>query len=333
MPLTVEPVDPRALDDETADGLAAILNTMAQADTPRPLLRTGAGVAAEARYSTENRPYDGLWVARSGGETIGHASLEFSTWSNTHLGVVFCAVHPEHRGRGAGRRLLDVQIEAVRAAGRSMLLTFALRETPTAQFLLTNGFDVGQHNTQRRIAPQKLDYRVTEALAAEAATAAADYELVRLVGPLPKEWLPDLQSLAEAINDAPLDGADLEAESLPVERLRAYDLALAARGQRVYRLLARHRATGEWAGHTILCVDELRPGVALQEDTSVLSAHRGHRLGLLLKATMLLWMRESHPELTSIDTWNADTNAHMIAVNEQLGAFVLNRGYLLQRHV
>ena len=103
------------------------------------------------------------------------------------------------------------------------------------------------------------------------------------------------------------------------------------RRQQVYRLMARHRRTGEWAGHTILCVDGTRPGYAVQEDTSVVRDHRGHRLGMLLKASMLLWMRETHPELTTIDTWNATSNSHMIAVNEALGCEVSQLGVAMQR--
>jgi len=100
-----------------------------------------------------------------------------------------------------------------------------------------------------------------------------------------------------------------------------------------HRLMARHKETGAWAGHTIVCVDEHCPGFAMQEDTSVVSAHRGHRLGMLLKATMLLWLRDAQPMLETIDTWNALSNRHMIAVNDELGCVVEARGAALQLHL
>ena len=56
-----------------------------------------------------------------------------------------------------------------------------------------------------------------------------------------------------------------------------------------------------------------------QHDTAVARDHRGHRLGLLVKSAMNLWLAESEPELKTIDTWNAESNDHMIAVNEELG--------------
>ena len=123
-----------------------------------------------------------------------------------------------------------------------------------------------------------------------------DYELVRLDGAAPDEWLGELVDLFEAINDAPTDAMEVEPDSFPVERIRRYESAMAHRRQHLYRLMARHKETGAWAGHTIVCVDEHCPGFAMQEDTSVVSAHRGHRLGMLLKATMLLWLRDAQPD-------------------------------------
>ena len=73
----------------------------------------------------------------------------------------------------------------------------------------------------------------------------------------------------------------------------------------MFRTFARHRDTGEQAGHTVVLVDVERPQLAHQHDTSVVSSHRGHKLGLLLKTDMNLWLREVQPQVAVIDTWNA----------------------------
>lgn len=330
----VKPVDPLTLDHDNADAMAACSTAAAAADGLTVAASTGPAVAAMLRYGHDNRPFDGAWLARDEQRRLlGWATLELPVWDNPHMAVVFCSVQPDARARGVGTALLAAQTEMAQAAGRSLLLTFGFRESAGAQFLLDHGFEVGQLTSQRRLEMQRLDYERLASLAKEAAAATADYEIVEFVGSTPEPLLPAMSKLFEAINDAPLDEAAFEATAYPVERVRRYEAAMAARGQHVYRLVARHRRTQEWAGLTILCVDSLRPGVAMQEDTSVLPAHRGHRLGLLLKARMLLWMRERHPELETIDTWNADSNRHMIAVNEQLGCFVVARGYVLQRHL
>jgi hypothetical protein len=157
----------------------------------------------------------------------------------------------------------------------------------------------------------------------EAAASAADYELIRQVGPTPDERLEGMVALHAAINDAPRDDPGLEADVWDVARLTDYENAMAGRHQTPYRVMARHRRSGEWAGLSLLCVDEFQPTVAFQEDTSVVREHRGHRLGLLMKTEMLRWIAAERPEIGATDTWNETTNHHMIAVNERLGANVL----------
>lgn len=331
--MTIERVDPLTLDPGTADRCADIMNAAITASGLDQPSVSGRAFEGQVTYGHDSTPSDGLWLAREGGEIVGHAQLELAKWDNPRMAMVFCSVHPDQLGRGIGTALLEAQTQAARAAGRDLLLTFAMRDTPTAPFLTNAGFEVAQATVQRRLRPPELDYAAIQKYADEAATHATDYELIRLDGPAPEEWLPTLQDLHEAINDAPIDEMDLEPDVFPPERLRSFETAMAARGQRLYRLMVRHRETGAWAGHTILCVEETRPGVAMQEDTSVVAAHRGHRLGMLLKATMLLWMRDAHPELETIDTWNAESNHHMVAVNDRLGCTINGYGVALQRHL
>jgi hypothetical protein len=96
-------------------------------------------------------------------------------------------------------------------------------------------------------------------------------------------------------------------------------------------MLARHRGTGELVGHTVVAVEGHRPQVGHQHDTTVVRSHRGHRLGLLLKSAMVLWLAEAEPQLEVVDTWNAESNDHMITVNEALGYRWMARGVQLQK--
>ncbi len=106
-----------------------------------------------------------------------------------------------------------------------------------------------------------------------------------------------------------------------------------AGGRRLYRVVARHRGSGELAGQTVAAVDVERPWFADQHDTSVVRAHRGHRLGLLLKIEMLRWLREEEPQVRRMDTDNAADNAYMIAINEMLGYRVVGRYVEWQRRL
>jgi RimJ/RimL family protein N-acetyltransferase len=73
------------------------------------------------------------------------------------------------------------------------------------------------------------------------------------------------------------------------------------------------------AALTQLEVDPDSPEWGHQGLTAATRPHRGHRLGLLVKAAMLQWLGQAEPGLERIETGNADANEHMIAVNETLG--------------
>jgi RimJ/RimL family protein N-acetyltransferase len=47
--------------------------------------------------------------------------------------------------------------------------------------------------------------------------------------------------------------------------------------------------------------------------------HRGHGLGFAMKLANLFAMLEQHPGVRRINTWNAEDNGPMIAVNEDMG--------------
>jgi hypothetical protein len=172
---------------------------------------------------------------------------------------------------------------------------------------------------------------VVQQLYDDAAAVAADYELVRIAGRTPDELMDAVVELSAAINDAPTDDLDIEDDVMSAERVEAYETSVLAHGERLYRLVARHRETGELGGHTVVAVEEARPALASQHDTAVARAHRGHRLGMLLKAGMLLWLAEAEPQVESVDTWNAESNDHMIAVNEALAYRVMGRALQFQK--
>jgi RimJ/RimL family protein N-acetyltransferase len=90
-------------------------------------------------------------------------------------------------------------------------------------------------------------------------------------------------------------------------------------GVRTYTIAAAHDASGELAAMTQLSVAPDSPQWGHQGLTAVTRQHRGHRLGLLVKIAMLDLLAETEPAIEVIDTGNASSNDHMIAVNDALG--------------
>jgi GNAT superfamily N-acetyltransferase len=228
-------------------------------------------------------------------------------------------VHPEHRRRGLGRALLGHAAKRAAAAGRSVLGGEVRDGSAGDAFAVAIGAKAGIAATMRR-----LDVRAAPAgrlarLRAEAAEAAAGYSLARWLGPTPPEYRAGFARALNAYADAPHDEGQ-EADEWDADRVRdRADAAAQAMGLRSYRVVAFDDASGELAGVTNVGVEPEDPYWGHQGLTAVTGAHRGHRLGLLLKIAMLEWLAEAEPAVERIDTGNASANDHMIAVNDALG--------------
>jgi GNAT superfamily N-acetyltransferase len=265
------------------------------------------------------------------GRAVAVGECATSEWDNRHLAWLHVEVHPDHRRRGRGTELLEELAAHARTLGRTSLGSDGWDAEGPREFADRHGFVPKSTAINRRQFLAQVDWDAVARMHQDASTAATDYEVLRRVGATPDDEIEAVATMTASINDAPTDDLDIEDEVFPPERIRAFEHAHAARGLTLHRVLARHRETGELAGHTVVSVDEERPHIGEQLDTSVVAAHRGHRLGLLLKSDMNLWLREAQPQLDTIDTWNAASNDHMIAVNELLGYRVMGRELEFQK--
>ncbi|HET7388285.1 MAG TPA: GNAT family N-acetyltransferase [Nocardioidaceae bacterium] len=320
--------DDRAL----VEGFVAVTNAVNAVDSPWDHPQTVAGYTGMLRHGWDGEPPH-AFVGRLDDAVVAQGEYSTTEWDNTHLAWVWLAVHPDHRRRGLGSAMLEHLIARAKAEGKTVLGTDGWDSPTTAAFAAAHGLERKSQAIQRRQTLADLDRALVRKRCDEAAAAASAYELVRIAGRTPEELLEAVATMTAAINDAPTDDLDIEDEVFPPERIRRYEDAQLAREYRLYRLLARHRETGGLAGHTVVAVEGERPHLGHQHDTSVVRAHRGHRLGMLLKAGMLEWLADVEPQLATVDTWNAESNDHMIGVNEELGYQVLGRGIQFQRSV
>jgi GNAT superfamily N-acetyltransferase len=83
--------------------------------------------------------------------------------------------------------------------------------------------------------------------------------------------------------------------------------------------VVQHDESGRLAGFTEIAVPLGAPESVWQHDTLVMREHRGHGLGYALKVANLRALAGECPAARRVNTWNAAENAHMIAVNEEIG--------------
>jgi ribosomal protein S18 acetylase RimI-like enzyme len=326
-------LDADNLDESDVAGATAMLEAARRADYPHRAAITASAHRAWLRHGWDgNRRLTALG-RDDRGRVVGVLEVEMPRWDNTHLGVVDLTVDPSRRRQGLGRELLEVGIERLRAAGRTVVIVTAAENTPGADFLKSFGFDPAMEDIVRHQDLLGVDWARLDEEYARAEPYAAGYELVRMPGETPDDMVDPVLRMTAAINDAPTGDLDIEDEVFTVDRLRAFEAAERARNRRYYRLAARHVDTGELAGHTVVGLDADQPGYGFQYDTSVLRAHRGHRLGLLLKIAMVRWLTEVEPQLRSIYTGNAASNSYMIRINELLGYQVVIKYVEWQRRL
>lgn len=253
----------------------------------------------------------------------GLARIELPAHDNPHLAVVDVLVAPGQRRRGTGRALWLAAADLARADGRRTLLAEA-RVGGTAEALFASvGAEPELEEVQRLQRLRELDPVRVEELRQTAARAARGYRLDSWTGPTPPSLQAAVAGLQHTLNDAPMGGLDHDGERWDADRLAVRDAAVVAAGLRMHTVVALS-AHGEPAGFTDVAVAE-DGAFAWQWGTGVVPAHRGHRLGLLLKATMVERLRALEPALEVVTTWNATSNAHMVAVNDALGYVAVDR--------
>lgn len=318
--MRIQPIDLGA--DRPQDDLISGLHSAhvaATTDDPGPQMSLAHFRRACCTQTQKERAE--AWVIVRAGEVVGGYGLALPKLDNLHMGWLFpLAVRPEHRGHGLGSALLDHALDRMRTLGRNLLLT----ETPAtgvgARFARAHGMTVALVEARRTLDLRKTDWPALERLLPE----VAGYSLERWIGPAGEERLPDLATLMNGMNDAPRDD-EVEGTDFTPDLIRAREALTPVAGLTCYSVIARRDSDGAPAGYTRVYLDAGHSDTwGGQSDTTVLKEHRGHRLGLLLKLTNLFWLRDREPHLERVITWNAASNAHMLAINEAMGFELLD---------
>lgn len=125
--------------------------------------------------------------------------------------------------------------------------------------------------------------------------------------------------LPRVLSDSPRGELDMDDAVWDAARYREYELEFRARRRHQLATAAVERATGRLVAFTDLNVPLTDHRQAAQYGTVVVPDHRGRRLGWMVKAANLLHLLDAYRDTESVQTYNAEENVHMVAVNEALG--------------
>lgn len=302
----LDPADAMAL-DEFYDVYARSLNR----DFDQPY--TAAELAVDLVADDYNLPI-GLIGRDDAGEAVGGAWAELPQKDNLGFAYAEVFVIPERRREGHGTLLVEALVDACREAGRSTIMGEAIwgvddPEAPARHFAEQLGFTLDIMDAHRELLlPTNLPKL----------TIDPAYEIRGWRGACPDDLVngyADVRRLM--VQEAPSGDAGLENEHWDADRIRTEEAKWAKSG-RVPQVSVAIAVDGSVVGHTQLVFPADSVEV-YQWDTLVLPSHRGHGLGLALKVNTMHEAADLLDGRRRIHTYNAASNAPMIAVNEAMG--------------
>jgi GNAT superfamily N-acetyltransferase len=265
--------------------------------------------------SDDDRRATGLLAVHEG-EALGALLAHLPLREDRDRADITLFVTAEARRTGLGRRLVDDAAQRLRGEGRAVLRGAVASGSAGERFAAA----VRARETQR-VVRSDLDLTAVDPgrLAAQASRQVDGYRLLCWDDRCPDDLLEQFARARTAMNDAPVGDASRDPLAWDGERVRRHEAQQMRRGYRGLTTAVVHDASGEVAGFTQIFACGTRPRGVEQDDTAVVAAHRGHGLGLFIKAVNLQRLILAEPDTRWVVTWNAAENRFMRAVNETLG--------------
>ena len=318
--LVIRTVDPR--DDADMDAFQEVYAAAELAEDPDAALYSREdGVTLLLSSGTGGELWEG-YGAFAGGRMVGELVITAPLHDNLQVARLFIWVDPAHQRQGIGTRLSAYADDRVRSLGRRTCHASARigvdRANGNRAFAEGVGYRLANTEIERR-APLPADTALLDRLAAEAAPHHTAYTLRTVVGPVPADLAASYVALKNLLGvEAPMGDLDVEAGRETAAELEVQDRYLSEAGRTRVASYALD-AVGEVVAYSMAAVSNQHHDHVDQWGTLVDPAHRGHRLGMAVKCAQLRALSEGFSDKDFVETTNAETNAHMVAINEALG--------------
>lgn len=315
--LLIRRLDPR--DDADMDGFQGVYAAAELAEDPDAGLYSredGISMLTSDDESSLFEAFGGFMGDLMVGETI----LLGSTRDNLQVAQLLLWIDPAYQRRGHGARMLAHAEDHARSIGRTVLRVQSRigdGHTGDQRFAERHGFALAMVEIERRL-QLPVDAAMLDRLEAETSPHLGDYEVRTVIGRTPAELKASYIELRNLMGvEMPHGDLDIEPGRMTTTDLDALETERESAGRNAVRAFAVRD------GVVVAYADASVPGGDArhidQFGTLVHPEHRGHRLGMAVKCAQLRAIAEHFPDREHIWTSNAETNAHMVAINEALG--------------
>lgn len=262
------------------------------------------------------------WLAFDSGDLIGESELYRDTEdvANAHMVWVEVRVHPDHRRRGLGTKLLLLGAEEAQHHDRRLVMAESNSMLPSgAAFLESFGAEPGLEERVSQLLIDELDFDLMDEWIGRGRAQQDRFELFWLHGRWPPDMLDNVVDLAHVMNDAPMDDLEFNDQAFTPTHITSEEDEIFERDFTRITLAVKQRSDGRMVGYTQLFINPSFPDLGQQGDTGVHESARGNGLGKWLKAEVARYLVTEHPDITRFRTGNASSNEHMLAINEAMG--------------
>ena len=252
------------------------------------------------------------WVASISGMVVGSGFFSQTPWFDPWTFYSHVMVHPDHQRRGYGKSLAErMEHSASEHGARRLLGQGDERESRSLRFIEDAGFREIDRWWRSTLDLTRFDPRFWTPKLERIAGAGIRIVSVAELRETRPDWQQDLHRLyVDVETDAP---SHLEILEVPFSDFEARSLG---------RQLLADGFLIAMDGEDLIALTEPQPvdddPTAIDQDmTGVRADHRRSGIAIALKAASATWAKEQG--YTSIRTYNAQSNAPMLAINDRLG--------------